>query len=486
MLTLEIEFLTGVCFAARSNSETKPDWPPQPDRVFSALTAAWGARGERDGEKQALEWLEAQPPPTLAASSAENRRVGISYVPPNDAGGGELTAIPDRRSRQARTFPAAVPATPVMHLRWALEPGHAVLSALQSLAEDTAYLGHSSSLVRCRFSLADANVEVPRAPARRRVYEGRLAELTDHFRSGRRPSPGVEIISQPASVHSLQPAAGVFGREWIVLEGGDGACPDLRAIAVVARRLRDAIMSNYSGPPPEALSGHREDGSPSRDPHLAVVPLADVGFGYSEGRLMGLALVVPRTWEEEYKGARRRQLAGLADPSGLAATWTRLESAIEATRELKLGSLGVWMVRRIAASEKRSLETRRYLTPSKIWASVTPIALDRHPKAKDPASRDAEIEAIVAAACVNTGLPEPVRIRAAKHSAVRGSPSAYPSGNGPVWTGWTLPGPLQGRLLTHVVLEFGQEVSGPILLGAGRFAGLGLCLPLSGESFGRT
>ena len=62
-LLLEIEHLLGVAFAAVSQASELPDWPPQPDRVFSALVAAWGLRGECEGERRVLEWLEALPGP---------------------------------------------------------------------------------------------------------------------------------------------------------------------------------------------------------------------------------------------------------------------------------------------------------------------------------------------------------------------------------------------------------------------------------------
>jgi len=63
MLALEIEWLTGVCVARRSPAESAPEWPVQPDRVFSALVGTWSARGERPAERAALEWLEAVSPP---------------------------------------------------------------------------------------------------------------------------------------------------------------------------------------------------------------------------------------------------------------------------------------------------------------------------------------------------------------------------------------------------------------------------------------
>jgi CRISPR-associated protein Csb2 len=54
-LVLEIEYLLGTAFAAQEEDNPAPDWPPQPDRVFSALVASWAARGEHSGEHQALE-----------------------------------------------------------------------------------------------------------------------------------------------------------------------------------------------------------------------------------------------------------------------------------------------------------------------------------------------------------------------------------------------------------------------------------------------
>ena len=48
---------------------------------------------------------------------------------------------------------------------------------------------------------------------------------------------------------------------------------------------------------------------------------------------------------------------------------------------------------------------------------------------------------------------------------------------------WQLPRALDGRFLTHAIIRFSQPVEGPVILGAGRFVGLGLCRPIRlGES----
>jgi len=481
MLTLEVEFLTGVCFAAKTGQipTEEPDWPPQPDRVFSALVATWGTRGEQPHERAALEWLEQQPPPLIEASEAERRRVGIVYVPPGDPSA-RPEVMPEGRRRQPRMFPAAIPHRPVVRFNWTVQPEEGILNALQSLAQDTAYFGHSASVVRARFVLSTRESEDGKRQERqpsRRVYPGRLAELEHYYRRGERPLPG-ELTSQSPEKHEKVPES-VFSDHWIVLEDSAGCSPDLRAIAAVTRRFREALMSRYGEagvPVPGLISGHNPDGSPMNSPHMAIVPLADVGFYYSEGRLMGLAIVFPRDTDADRRRAERDWLAGLEASSETIAQWQKFDQLLSEVREIKLGGLGIWSISRTLAAPKRSLETGRYTCPSRRWSSVTPIVLDRFPKAKDPAEREQEMASIIASSCRNIGLPEPRALALYKHSAIKGAPSAYPSGRAPEWTGWTLPGFLAKRILTHAVIEFSEPVRGPVILGAGRFAGLGLCI----------
>jgi CRISPR-associated protein Csb2 len=126
------------------------------------------------------------------------------------------------------------------------------------------------------------------------------------------------------------------------------------------------------------------------------------------------------------------------------------------------------------------LDPAPYIRAARTFATVTPIVLDRHLKHQG-AAREEEIVSQLTAACQRIGLPAPRQVVAAKHSALEGAPSAWPSGHGPAWLSWRLPPSLAGRQLTHAVLTFAEPVEGPVLLGAGRFHGLGLCLPLEAE-----
>lgn len=480
-LAIEVEYLTGVARAANDRGDGA-DWPPQPDRLFSALVATWAARGERPEERAALEWLEIQPAPLIEASAAQPRDAAKVFVPPNDDAPGSITILPDRRRRQERRFGACLPQDPVVRWLWPELPDPPILDALTALAHDTSYLGHSTSLVRCTLR-RDPPDAVAQA-ARRAPYPGRLAELERAYAARQRPAPGATLAAPPRIEPS--PPVTVFGAEWIVFAHADGLRPDAVASALACKALLKAVQSGYGpGQAPAWISGHAADGTPIATPHLAALPLLDAGWEWSQGRFMGLALVLPRYLEERLAEARDPRgtdvgSAIFAEEEGLFRALARINRAGPDSVEIALRLPGgqEWRLRREAQPEAHSLRPERYLATSRVWASVTPIALDRHPK------KAGEAEAGIAEACQRIGLPRPNRVVLSKHSAIRAAPSAQPGARAPEWTGWRLPPSLASRRLTHAVIAFEAPVAGPVLLGAGRFTGLGLCLPLRERDVG--
>jgi CRISPR-associated protein Csb2 len=185
MLRLEIEFLSGICYAASERAASAPEYPPQADRIYSALVAAWAARGEDERERAALEWLERQDPPRIIASTFHARSSVDVFVPPNDGQTGRtgnIHLLPVRRRRQPRRFPAAVPIDPTMRLEWEAEPDAGTLERLCALGADVVYVGHSASFVRARFCRSSGTF-VDGLLTRRSPYAGRLAELERAFHS---------------------------------------------------------------------------------------------------------------------------------------------------------------------------------------------------------------------------------------------------------------------------------------------------------------
>lgn len=494
-LILEIEFLLGVSFAAVGPDSEASDWPPQPDRIFSALVASWAARGEREEERRALEWLEMLSNPRLLASNAAARTSVVAFVPPNDPRSDKQKnargVLPALRSRYPRRFPAGRPHDPVVRLYWSAEPDQAMLSALQALAHDIAYIGHSASLTRCRFLLDGGALEcAPEQRPQHGVYQGRLEELCQAYRrfekSGHRkdrPQRGAHI---PLGSKAKVARTNLFGAEnrWMILEHVAGNMPDVRACALVAKTLRDTLLSGYrqiglADKIPESVSGHVVSGAPARTPHLAIIPLAFAGFRYADGHLMGFALVPPADNEiltDETFRKVMRSLSPVDEDRGRRILTLMSKSGTSADSAFSIGLSPTYE----APADKRSLDPALYARPARIFATVTPIVLDRHLKEKG-AAREEETAALVATACRNIGLPEPEVVVVGKHSAVEGAPSAYPSGTSPRWMNWRLPPSLASRQLIHAVVRFAEPVDGPVLLGAGRFVGLGLCRPIDRE-----
>ena len=504
MLVLEIEYLTGVAVAASAYDRASPEWPPHPDRLFSALVCTWAERGQDPEERMALEWLEALGPPQIAASPAALRDVVEVFVPPNDMAvpgrafgrplperktlSVQLAVVPDlRKNRQPRQFPAAIPDDPRVRFIWpnadpAQTEHHG--TALRRLVRAVPYLGHSSSLVRLAISESNPDGPAtyePGTPGSMRLripYQGRLEDLAMQYQLASeakrawRPKPAPAVAYKAAETTPAATPRSVFGEEWIVLADAGGQAPELEGFAIVAKTLRDAVMTHANGSVPELLSGHAPDATPSRDPHLAIVPLADVGWRYSSGRLMGLALILPRSVEHARGSPERRAVLQAI------ARFSIAEDGVNG--RLQLGALGAWLLRREPQPEALSLQPWRYLKIARRWATVTPVVFDRFPKDKD----GQDSAGIVMQACLNIGLPSPVEIELHKHPTFRGAPSAKRHRGEPASAGYKVPknSPLAQRPLRHLVLTFETPVRGPVILGAGRFQGLGLCLPLDREA----
>jgi CRISPR-associated protein Csb2 len=483
MLALKIELLTGV-YRASLPDNSRSEWPPHPERVFSALVQAWGDGGCDARERAALEWLENLPAPLIEADGPDRcgeRWTPSVFVPPNDSPRAKekITLLPERRRRQSRDFRVAVPAEPIIQLIWEKAPIESEhRPALTALARRVASLGHSASLVRFAFTESSPNSSVLWTPdgnggtSIRVAHLGRLRRLEEWLARDERPQTGMSVRYRcPAPPPQAKSAKSAFGGsdDWFVFEETGGSRPDILAFAHVAKCVRAALMAHGPQPPPEVISGHRADGSPTSKPHIAVVPLTNVGWPHATGDLLGFAVVMPREIETE---DRRLVLQALA-------SFAHLDKGEEANAELRLSNTMLWRVERTASPSRASLKPARWCATADAWGSATPVLLDRFPEHNDPI----EEASLIAKACRNIGVPEPMEIEIHKHSALRGAPSAYPPGGNRHGPDWSFPesAKFANRPRRHVVLRFATPVEGPILIGAGRFHGFGQCMPLNQE-----
>lgn len=117
-----------------------------------------------------------------------------------------------------------------------------------------------------------------------------------------------------------------------------------------------------------------------------------------------------------------------------------------------------------------NLRPATWTSVSDVWASVTPVVLNRHFKGVDKWERAAES---VKDACEHIGLPRPREVLLHPVSRVEGVPH---SREFPQLTR-KRDGGRQSH--SHAVVIFDVPVAGPVLIGAGRFRGYGLCRPIT-------
>ncbi|HXH05583.1 MAG TPA: type I-U CRISPR-associated protein Csb2 [Vicinamibacterales bacterium] len=521
MLALGARYLNGFVAASAPDDRERPEWPPHPARVFMALAAAHFETGADPAERRALLWLESLPPPALRAPDALPRAVVTHYVPVNDKSGdrtrpptASIQSIPQlARDRQPRTFARAWLEDDTLYLVW--REGSAdpeIAGALEGLCRKVTRVGHSMSLVQAWLAGPEEVGDVNWVPDddRAEVYlrvpgPGTLEDLERRFNAGAvercaalvraaeddrdgraqrearrrlaeefgnepplrlRPSvPREQGYARPARAAPAAPPGGVFSPHLVVFalegRGGPFAALALRAVLHVVQRWREALVSQANDLPDaarEIISGHGRDGAPLESPHLAFVPMAFVGHPHADGHLVGLAAALPAALPAE---TRRHVLRALGR-----------------VQELRLGALGVWgLVRDTSARPPWTLRPETWTARpagATHWATVTPIAFDRHPKAKGPAAYQREVAGVVSDACVAVGLPRPRQVVVTPVSAHLGVPPAFEFPRLRRKDG-------SERRHAHAIVVFDQPVVGPVLLGAGRYRGYGVCRAMDAE-----
>lgn len=495
MFAIAWQYLSGRVTAKEIDDHQEAEWPPHPDRVFQALVAAWGERDCAANERAALEWLEALESPCVGAptEAAVARVTTTTYVPVNDTpspikGSGknvkpcpEMREIALGRDRQPRTFPTVHVGDAVCALIWPdAEPSPADRAALETLCAAVTHVGHSRSLVRMWMTETPPDaVWEPATPTHRfrsdlklRVpHEGRLARLQRAHqdlvegRLARNAWPTSQWQDYVRCQTETELPHSAFDSRLIVFRrvGGDGM-PGLVQTPVFVRAMRATLIQAADG---NALampwiSGHEADGKPLQRSHVAVFPLAHVGHEHADGHLLGLAVALPRGMPADDEQSVHEAIARAADPE---------------TGEicLKAGKLGTMLLAEDDRTERTrpmALRSDTWAGPALLWGTVTPIALDRLPPRRHEGD-DAWIAGQIALACERQGVPPLSGISVLPVSAHVGAPAcmAFPA----------LKRKPDGanRWHVHAVLQFAQPFEGPLVLGAGRYQGYGLCKPLA-------
>lgn len=460
MLTATVTWLDPVYEAALDG---EAEWPPHPGRLFCALVSA--SRGE--GDDEALRWLERQPPPEVHAPASWTASEGqTAYVPTNQVSETKSNRV--ARVSGARTWYRTLLCRPTASFCWSGEPEDHVLRGLDRLARRVPFLGRSTSQCMVSFTKeppADTPettrfLPSPRGRQRLRIaYRGHLDALRDAYDA----SDPARTADRWAFYESARQEGGltadtgrVGDREALGRPDRQGAYEDLlvrafpagvhldgRQVLRVATAFKAALLSRLGrghGRDELALLHGHHDGTRRQ---CAFLALPFVGNAHATGGILGVGLAVSR----EVPAPVLRSLIAFLDE-----------------REGGLDELEVPGLARVPLGQpdgRMTLRPERWTRPSRTWASVLPVALDRYP---DDA---AELEAVVRLGCRFAGYPEPVEVEVLTSSVVAG---ACRLRGADLRRRRDPPSPA-----VHVRLSFSEAVPGPVVLGRLRHLGLGLC-----------
>lgn len=398
----------------------------------------------------------------------------VDILPP-----GWLSTSGHVRSGQARAYPSVTPTEPRVTYVWPTGTNDNVVRALDSICARVSRLGHSSSLVSCRtvHDYPSPNyVPSDGSQVLRGVRSGQLAALerafAQHLASKPRNLPFTPVsYRKRRTEQGVQPALEPdTAGEWLVLAflPRSRTFPSTRAVEV-SEALRGAVFRHARDPMPEGLSGHLPSGRPSSNPHVAFLSLPWVGNEHADGRLMGVAVSLPSCLDGESKRAVLKAVGN----------WENSSDPLTLT----LGRRGILKMERIVGPAPLvSLRQGPWSRASRRWASATPIALPTHPGALGSGTASARArawaraEAGIVRSCRHVGLPEPVSTVVSLSPLLVG---ARPARSFPAFRQRGQGGSPIARRLVHATVTFERSVTGPLVLGAGRYLGLGLMRPVA-------
>jgi CRISPR-associated protein Csb2 len=477
------------------------DWPPSPARLFQALIAGAGLQGPlKTEEADALEWLETMQPPIIAAPIVRKGQPVGNFVPNNDldAVGGDPRRIGSIRAKKEirpLLFDAEQPFLYAWTLRdesskekfanvicqlaekiyqvgrgvdlawaWAETIGE---TALANRLDDYAGTIHRPSLagdgksVPCPFKGSFASLE-KRYQANQSRFEVAKIEraVSQNFR--RLPKPKFQSVA-----YNSPPARKLFDLRNVV-EPEQFQAWNLERASLLIQTVRDAVFKRLTDAFPAKTSqvehwliGRNADGSNGgkADERIRLIPLASVGHAHAD------------------HGIRRVFIEASANCP------IRADDLFWAFNGVELGERG--SLGRLTAADDDSF-VRHYGIGSAAtdWQTITPAALPESVKRRriEPSRRVVEAkgaserahEQHLARLAVLTALRHAGVNAEVRDIIVQREPF---QSHGERAEAFALGSRFSKERLWHVALTFAEPVQGPLVLGDGRFLGLGSFAP---------
>lgn len=478
------------------------DWPPSPARLFQALISGAGLQGPLQADQvKALEWLETMPPPVMAAPFISKGQSVGNFVPNNDldAVGGDPRWIGSIRARK-EIRPLLFDAEKPLLYAWTLRDvsdKEKFASVLCQLAEKIYQLGrgidlgwawaeiigetelatrlddyagtiHRPSLagagkpVSCpvKGSFASLEARYDANQSRFEVVKTDRGAVSQNFR--RLPKPKFQSVA-----YDSPPLQKLFDLRSII-ESEQHQAWSLERASLLVQSIRDAAFKRLVAAFPAKtaqienwLVGRNADGSNGgkSDERIRLIPFASIGHAHAD-------LSIRRVFIEA--------------PANCPIRADDLFWAFNGVELGEDGSLG-----RLSAADD-SIFSRHYgiAQAATDWKTITPAALPESAKRRriEPSRRSAEAKSSSERAHEQHQARLAV-LAALRHAGynldvleivVQREPFQSHGARAEAFAPRTR---FAKERLWHVSLKFANPVQGPLVLGDGRFLGLGVFAP---------
>lgn len=518
--SIEVRFLNGRYHGR--DVDTRAEWPPTPLRLFQAITAGalsgrWAIE-DRQASEAALRWLESLDAPELVLAPRAHTLKPYRIAVPNNQSDRHLPALGkgahlDRLLAGDKelkvVWPRIVGRAPLIYA-WDIsestqEAAEAARGVVRRLVALGTGLDHAVADIRIGHDRPGADGLVPGPPGAS-PCQGTLDSLValhkaklERLKTGSLRENLPPVRQQPVRPPIRSDIHFLFALRAPAV-GDDAPLPiDPMATAVLAHTIRLELAERLT----EALRRHPHaaaETSPEGIERLVIghgagpgdtgrririSPLPSIGHEHSDGLLRRVLVSVPGTFPLPAESVRR------------ALTNCEVESSVPSS------PLRVRLAPLEADGDRERAMRARYLGPARVWRSVSPVLLPgRRPATRarpSQTSRTQPDEARIHAdarrredegllfedALRHAGLDKVTGFRLRREPFGPHQPRADAN--------WRLPASLDdpqrvwltGRPRVHAEVTFEQARAGPILVGDGRFLGLGLFHAVVDEAPGR-
>lgn len=494
----------------------RPDWPPSPARLFQALVAAAAKGGSlSDEDRNALTFLERLSPPVIVAPPVRAGKGFTNYVPNNDLDsvGGDPRRMADIRAGKV-IKPFLFDAEINLIYAWIFDSNEENARRLCVIAEQLYQLGRGVDMAWAWAEIVDADEIETRLTAHGGVVHrpgageglvlpspqrGSLASLERRFAAGGKRFETVgkgrrkqQLFSQAPKprfapvVYDSPPHRFLFDLRKMT-EGLDRGLSVLTQAVAFVERVRNQAAAVLTKKWPEAAATiqrvfvGRDAGEVDKAARIRIIPLPSIGSPHVIPAIRRVLIEVPPNCpfsagdiEEAFSGLK---VSESIDSETGEIVETRLLPADDRVMLLHYG-----------VDKNRRYRVWRTVTPAALPESVARRRVDPRRLRQELAGARGATEHLKEAKPSNERLTEEDRAAAAvaqalRHACVAARPVAVRVqrepfvGRGARAEDFAPNTRFAKERIWHVEIAFAEPHRGPLIIGDGRYLGLGLMAP---------